>query len=928
MPVPCTLSGEERWVPAYRAYFGSDWIGDASVEALADVAKAFDPDLDLEAPVLVSPQQFIARLELMRGLRETEDPEIEEDNDDEDDEVDVDEDDEQATEVDAKERWLAFLTWLGVNRVLRPVHFHDAEDRAKGWISTRGLDRPSGWAFHSLGNIWDDYTEELRSRMDPTDSEEYDLYFYRLHDLEHLGRLSELAANDESCGVAIALFSHLARNWGRLDRFTEVELAFLAPGTQPSRRVDPPRADAKELRSLGADLWLFRLRRASFCPTGHGPRRPDLTWWRSSEVERRFNRRESTADMFLPVLADAASIPPSEAKKFSQAVGVRSELTPAVFTLHDAHALVDRIAMIYADQVADLPTETLRNQINPAYQHLFELLSGSAIGKGPTDEQVEALRHSRLLVHDGRGHYRFDVAEHVLYASRGGLREIHGIDGELWTFVLEGRPAVSAPLQRLFGARNLDDVLHWDPQPDECPLDAEGLARFRAGLGEVAPYLLARLRAERAEEDRAARDAARLRDFIQNVEPVRSLTASCSLEGTSLLRSGQRQAYIDRSDDHLVAYVRWGENPWPPDPGEAEALATAITDLLEVGYFEPLLALLTAETEGRGRLLQLAGASSNLDGAREALRQGHSPISTPESSDTDPKLPPPTKGDVEDGDHGTTPPPIAPGARAATRTKLLDPNSLSFDGDPVTETGRAKTAQQSTRPASTSDREKGTGQPGAYGGGTDLDELNLIGMRIAMAFEQRRLARGGIEATIFDPDDPLPTDDVFDVSTSAAIARATDSSSRFKLALENLRTHGVAADVPGFDILTLDASEPDGIGRLIELKSSGVSARTQAMTWNEWKTAGTASLRHKFFLYLVGNLRADIDAAPFVRAIRDPFGELIATEQSDRSVKRSVQLDVFAFRQAEYQELTVRTPTTPQASSTASSDIDVMRKAD
>ncbi len=78
------------------------------------------------------------------------------------------------------------------------------------------------------------------------------------------------------------------------------------------------------------------------------------------------------------------------------------------------------------------------------------------------------------------------------------------------------------------------------------------------------------------------------------------------------------------------------------------------------------------------------------------------------------------------------------------------------------------------------------------------------------------------------------------------------------------------------------------------------------MTWNEWKTAGHADLRARFYLYLVGNLRADIETAPFIRTIRDPFGELLATEQTNRTVRRSVQLDVTAFHQAEFQELVVQ----------------------
>lgn len=369
IPVPCTVNGEEQWVPAYRAYFSEAWIGDASVEPLLEAAGIADPALSLGLPVLAGPVRFVAHLERLCGLEEAvEDSE----ETDADDEVDVDEDEEQATELDAKERWLAFLTWLGVNHVLRPVHFHDAEDRAKGWISTRGLDRPSGSAFQSLGSIWDDYTTQLRSRLSAvSDAGDADLYFYRLHDLEHLARLAALAASDASGGVASTLFCHLAKNWNRLDRFSEVELALLSPGTQPARRVDPPRADAKELKRFGPDLWLFRLQRASFCPTGHGPRRPELTWWRSSEVERRFDRRGSSADMFLPVLNEAASSPANDAKRFAQAVGVRVELTPAVFTLRDARAFVERIEDLFGEQTAALTPEQLRNQIHPAYQNLF-----------------------------------------------------------------------------------------------------------------------------------------------------------------------------------------------------------------------------------------------------------------------------------------------------------------------------------------------------------------------------------------------------------------------------------------------------------------------------------------------------------------------------------------------------------------------------
>lgn len=45
-------------------------------------------------------------------------------------------------------------------------------------------------------------------------------------------------------------------------------------------------------------------------------------------------------------------------------------------------------------------------------------------------------------------------------------------------------------------------------------------------------------------------------------------------------------------------------------------------------------------------------------------------------------------------------------------------------------------------------------------------------MHVATVFERRRLVHHGVDATIFDPDDPRSTDAVFDVSTTAAIGLA------------------------------------------------------------------------------------------------------------------------------------------------------------
>src|SRR5205823_1727677 len=142
---------------------------------------------------------------------------------------------------------------------------------------------------------------------------------------------------------------------------------------------------------------------------------------------------------------------------------------------------------------------------------------------------------------------------------------------------------------------------------------------------------------------------------------------------------------------------------------------------------------------------------------------------------------------------------------------------------------------------------------------------------------------------------------VFDISSPGKIVRARMASPDFNSAMNRLhREFGVSLEWPGFDVLTLDSRLPDVLDRLIELKSSGVTSRMQEMTWNEWKTAASSALRGRFYLYLVGNLRSDLNGStPFVRTIRNPFEQLIADVQINRAVSRKVQLAVHLFKEAE-----------------------------
>jgi hypothetical protein len=189
--------------------------------------------------------------------------------------------------------------------------------------------------------------------------------------------------------------------------------------------------------------------------------------------------------------------------------------------------------------------------------------------------------------------------------------------------------------------------------------------------------------------------------------------------------------------------------------------------------------------------------------------------------------------------------------------------------------------------------------------------LEQLGMAVALTYECNRLRKAGIAADILDleADADRPEALVFDTSTPSAVGRARSLSPGFDAMMRRLNTEfGISLEWPGFDILSMDPRLEMVPDRLIELKSSGVDARMQEMSWNEWKT-GAGPLRRHFFLYLVGNLRSDLKGSvPFLRAVQDPFGQLTSEVRVDRSTARKVHLAVHSFREAEHLDLSVVRP--------------------
>ena len=388
--------------------------------------------------------------------------------------------------------------------------------------------------------------------------------------------------------------------------------------------------------------------------------------------------------MLLPLLVAESVHTKGKALGLAQALGIRVELTPSSFTPNDAEGLLTRLKEMYAE--ATIPDRALRQVIRPAYRNLMELLPGSETTMSPA-YAAGILAGSPLLVHDGQGHYRFEPSDRVFYSERSGTRERLGTPEDLWTFVLEAAPVSRGPLTTLLRVRVLEEELTWTPRPGDSALDSDCAAEFHEGLRDLAPYILARLGAERQDERLVAQDSRRLREFVEAIVPVTELAVTCRLENRELGATALRDAFVEVSGSGtLIAFVVWGPTAWPPATlEEAEALATALSDLLDTGHFEAFLALINSPShESRLKLLRLAGASTDLDAAREALNDG----GVIPGDDPEP-VPDPIKtaGEVP-SEEAPVPPSGSEASPPAVKTPLFRPDELLVNGAPYHDRGR------------------------------------------------------------------------------------------------------------------------------------------------------------------------------------------------------------------------------------------------
>lgn len=112
-------------------------------------------------------------------------------------------------------------------------------------------------------------------------------------------------------------------------------------------------------------------------------------------------------------------------------------------------------------------------------------------------------------------------------------------------------------------------------------------------------------------------------------------------------------------------------------------------------------------------------------------------------------------------------------------------------GVPVEVQGEGK---RRTAGTASNGRQSGGGSGGAYGGLTDLIELDDLGMYVVLTFERERLRYEGVQdAAIFELGGDLSTALVYGVSTVGKIQHARENSPQLgdalRRATDSTRTH-------------------------------------------------------------------------------------------------------------------------------------------
>jgi hypothetical protein len=861
LPVP---TREGVWKPAYKVYFGEEWQPELAEE------KQIEPLLkrtEIDASYLAAPGDLPGNAE--------HDPESEE----EDSEFD---------------EWKQFFRWLGVARHIRLKPFFDPKEQ-RDFTGTIGINRPENPSVLSKlpEDSWVSYQNHLREELEKSSrNRRENNSIYSIQSIEYFNQYLE--KSNEDSRVAELFFKHIISWWQ--DELRDYRSPVLATHDVKSfsrRNKNCPKEHEK--RHIGMNLWLWQLKRATWCPTNQGQLKPKDAWVPKSAVTEKFAIKDT---VLLPVLSESVHEEAKRAKDLIHDLGIRSELTQNNFKPDDAAVIVNTVAKMFDNQEDELVSEHLQ-RIKSVYRYLSELLpaldnKGNIIDEGWSD--ANHLRDIKVLCQNGEKFEFYNAEESYFVRSPDVMDRIPVEDIPL--FIL--REDEAGRFGTYFGLYDLENEA--EPEPRFFDEKSKKTERWRAYIRNLSPYLLCRLEAERASQELIDRDVNGIRSFLEDLEIVEDI------EVTYRFDIGSEKTEIKAEPDYFLDDTGRSrrERPLPFVKGSEDEkeqkrfLARAICEYLGISQFEGVFTLLDTESdERRIQFLKMAGAPSTKGEIKGKERQlfeesGSDDTLEFEFEDEDREV----EGYQDTDSTDSVDRELKRRKDKEKRTHpVYDPDELKIEGDSIT----IRTEPEGK--SGSEDSNSGTNKLGSSDSISGVSagyrtKVDKLGMQITIQYEYSRLQN---EYNCENPEDY-----VFDIHDDDLYQDAKDDDIAGPV-LKNLEAKGLPKLFPGFDILVINP-ESNKAGRLIELKSSGHDTRTPPVTWNEWKTASEDEIQELFYLYIVGNLRKDINSEPYLREIPNPF-QLLNTETRERKeVKKEVKVDVTDFKkEAEIKETPLST---------------------
>lgn len=858
LPVPTRDGG---WKPAYQVYFGRSWQPEEPEE------RRIEPLLGKTGV----DADYLAQPESLPG----------------DTEFEADEDGE--SEFDD---WKRFFRWLGVAQHIRLKPFFDPREQ-RNFTATLGINRPDGSSILSVlpDDDWSEYQSHLRNKLENSTMQrgEYDS-IYQIQGIEFFNQYLRSAQEDSE--VAEMFFNHLVSWWQ--DELRDYRTPVLATHDVRSfgrRNKSCPKE--REKRRTGMNLWLWQLKRATWCPSNQGRVKPEELWMPTESVTKRFRIHDTT---LLPVLSEDVLEHASKARDLVHDLGIRSDPSQGSFKPDDAAVVAETVARMFQDTDDEVISDSLR-QIKPVYRYLSELLPGldsqGRIADNSWDEAREQLQNIRVLCRNDDTSFSFRTAKDAYFVRSPDVLDRIPIQG-VPLFVLQEDEA--ARFGTYFGLHDLENEA--EPTPTyHGDLDDE-TGELRDDLQDLAPFILCRLEAERASQDLIDQDINGMRTFLD------TLQVNNQIEVVYRFDQGKEETEITAYPDYFLDSRdrSQGERPLPfvkhswDEKEQNRFVARALCEYLGVSQFEGIITLLDADSdERRLQFLKLAGAPSTMsevEGKKRELTGEELPGGTPVEHEFENDR---TRGEgFQNSDRDDTV------EEELTRRKnreqqthpVYEPSELAIEGDTVTiQTEPEEGAGDSDSDSGSSGNNTGSGSGVSASYRTKVDKL---GMEVTLQHEHNRLRdEYGCES---------PEDYVYDIHDEEEYLKTKEPGEAGKPVLETLVEKGLPELFPGFDILVVNP-ETGEADRLIELKSSGHDTRTPPITWNEWKTASEPGVQDLFYLYIVGNLRKDVSSEPYLKEIPNPFQLLNSETQKQREVRKEVKVDVTSFKkQAEIKQ--------------------------